>query len=68
MGKRQDHRVTEDICGVTQIGASGIEWICVMPFHGKVVKQGKVIVERVPAESGHHFINRWPNRKGTDDV
>lgn len=68
----EDPRVTGDICGVTQIGASGIEWICIKATHGKIYirktpshrhHRGEMIFSNNPQVDAHYFVNRWPNRR-----
>lgn len=69
----EDDRVKrEGICGVTRIGPSGIEWICVKQVHGKVYerktsgrtyKKGDPIFSESMSNFQHYFVNRWPNRK-----
>lgn len=66
------------ICGVTFIGSTGIEWICVKPVHnpeytrkspnrngGRKINGTGGWEDRgivAPADK-HYFANRWPNRK-----
>lgn len=53
-----------DICGVTFIGATGIEWICIKEVHAKIYtsRKGKVVYDTNPNADRHYFVNRWPNR------
>lgn len=46
------------ICGVVQVGATGIEWVCIKEVHATEddVRQGREKADR------HYFVNRWPNR------
>lgn len=68
----EDPRVREGICGVTHIGCTGIEWICVIPPHAKVYnrrtsskthKKGDLIFNTNKKVDQHYFVNRWPNRQ-----
>lgn len=55
----------EGICGVTIIGGSGIEWICIRPVHAKIYyrhKNRKPIYSENPTADQHYMVPRWPNR------
>lgn len=61
----------EGICGVTTMGATGIEWICIKPAHAKIYtrrsgdrthKKGEVIFSDSPQADQHYFVNRYPYR------
>lgn len=77
----EDPRVHENICGVTRIGATGIEWICIKEPHDKEYKRHSRPgysygtgahpeyanpMVRAPQAERHYMVNRWPNRKQTD--
>lgn len=71
MEDEQDHRVRDDICGVTEIWG-GTEFICIRPPHAAVYTRntsdrthtkGDLIFSAAPQGDRHHFVNRWPNRK-----
>ena len=58
----------EGICGVTKIGATGINWICVRKVHDKEYRRrhgrrsGERIEDNNPAVDQHYFVRRWRNR------
>lgn len=33
--------MTADTCGVTRVGGSGIEWVCIRPVHDKAYQRRK---------------------------
>lgn len=68
----------DDICGVTFIGSTGVEWICVKQVHNPEYtrnRPGRSGTRKVNGTGGwedrgivapadkHYFVNRWPNRK-----
>lgn len=69
----EDPRAKEKgICGVTFIGSTGIEWICVKKVHAKVYtrntsgygyRKGDPIFSSSRTADSHYFVNRWPNRE-----
>jgi hypothetical protein len=62
-----DPRIKETgICGITCIGGSGIEWVCIRQVHAKVYnrhKNGAPIYDNNRRADQHYFVPRWPNRK-----
>jgi hypothetical protein len=67
-----DPRIKEGICGVTEIGATGIERICIAAPHAKVYirktsgkgyTKGDLIFSESPKTDQHYFVTRWPNRQ-----
>jgi len=61
----------EDLCRVTTIGGTGIEWICINKVHAEVYqrrssdknhKKGDAIFSSAPKADQHYFVPRWPNR------
>lgn len=54
----------EDICGVTWIGGTGIEWICINPVHDKVykTKRGEYTPSTSPKVHQHYMVPRYPMR------
>lgn len=64
------------ICGVTTVGGSGIEWICVNPVHGETYmrkssdrhhRKGELIFSNNPKADQHFMVRRWPNRNGVSE-
>jgi hypothetical protein len=60
-----------DICGLTKIGASGIEWICINPPHDKdyirrsgdkTHYRGTYKPSSNPKTDQHYWVNRYPYR------
>jgi hypothetical protein len=53
-----------NLCGVSFIGSTGIEWICIKPVHAKLRKRknGRVELESNPEVDRHYYVNKWPNR------
>lgn len=54
-------------CGVTTIGGTGIEWICIKKVHAKWEDRHRAPVDSRgnPAQSErHYFVRRYPNRQG----
>jgi hypothetical protein len=54
------------ICGVTRIGGTGIEWVCIRQVHAKVYnrhKNGAPIYNDNPKTEQHYFVPKWPHRK-----
>ena len=60
----EDERVKPGICGVTRLGGTGIEWICVRPVHAKVYKRkdGRTFFSENYTADQHYFVRRYPNR------
>lgn len=52
------------ICGVTQVGSLGIEWVCVKKVHAKIYfrRNGKMFEDTRPNADRHYFVPRWLNR------
>lgn len=68
----EDTRVQNHICGVTKIGSTGIEWICIKTPHAEIYERhssssthprGGLIFSNNPKADAHYFVNRWPNRE-----
>ena len=66
-----DRAKQEGICGVTFIGGSGIEWICIEKVHAEIYyrkssdrthRKGALIYSEGFRADQHYFVNRWPNR------
>lgn len=64
----------EGICGITTIGGTGIEWICIKKVHDTAYvrrssdmthRRGSLVFNNNPRSEQHYFVRRWPNR---DDV
>lgn len=60
------------ICGVTTVGGTGIEWVCIRQVHGAVYtrnrgdrnhRKGDVIYSTTPNSERHYYVPKWPNRK-----
>lgn len=59
------------ICGVTIMGASGIEWICIRKVHQIVYHRrvsdrshtrGDMVFAENPNSAFHYVVPRWPGR------
>lgn len=55
----------DDICRLTFIGATGIEWICIRKVHYKIYKgkKNRYIPSNNPNVDRHYWVPRYPNRK-----
>lgn len=54
-------------CGVTQVGGTGIEWVCIRPVHAKVYtrrrgRKGEPIFNANPSADQHYMVPRYPGR------
>jgi hypothetical protein len=68
----EDQRAQEPgICGVTTIGGTGIEWVCVRSVHAKVYQRrtgdrthhrGEPIYQDGGKADQHVFVPRYPGR------
>lgn len=59
------------ICGVTYIGGTGLEWICIRPVHSKTYQRnngdrthnkGDLIYQDGGAADQHYMVTRWKYR------
>jgi hypothetical protein len=66
----------EGICGVTFIGSTGIEWVCIAHVHAKAYVRkssdarhlkGSLIFNNNRRVDAHYFVNRWPNRPSSKE-
>ena len=58
----------EDLCRVTEIGGTGIEWICIKKVHSKQYKRkGRYGVTWSLGSEHHYFVRRYPDRDKNDD-
>lgn len=57
------------ICGVVDHRGGPIEWVCINPVHADVYRsrRGKTIYSSNPRVDQHYFVNRYPNRKVTEE-
>lgn len=65
----EDPRMGPDRCGVTTLGGTGLEWVCIKAPHGKVYTRntpspghhrGDPIYSAAGADA-HYFVRRYPN-------
>lgn len=64
----ENHKIPKesDICGVTIIGSTGIEWICINKPHSiEYVRhsKGTFFETNNPVRERHYMVNRWPYRE-----
>lgn len=63
------------ICGITFVGSTGIEWVCIAKPHDegyrRKTRSGEAFgtgshpergIYGAPKSERHHMVNKWPNR------